>query len=127
MMYVNLLSSFSSGGIKLAFTGQYLNVSQQPILQFNDGQTTTVSIIHSSSYYTSELDLSCSGNVSAKQLIRHYSGVYSSSSVCTEQLHCCNGCSHGPNTSNSDLHLATNREKSRRVDLGVNVQLLISM
>ena len=84
MMYVNLLSSFSSGGIKLAFTGQYLNVSQQPILQFNDGQTTTVSIIHSSSYYTSELDLSCSGNVSAKQLIRHYSGVYSSSSVCTE-------------------------------------------
>ena len=35
-----------SGGIKLTFTGQYLNVSQQPRLQFNNGlQSTTVSII----------------------------------------------------------------------------------
>ena len=46
---VILLSSSSctcSGGIKLTFTGQYLNVSQQPRLQFNnDLQTTTVSII----------------------------------------------------------------------------------
>ena len=66
--------------------------------------------------------------MSAKQQW-HHSGVYSSSSVCTEQLHCCNGCCtwtrhYSDNGLRLDLvenPVATQiRENSRRVDLSVN-------
>ena len=52
MVNIFLLSSSSctcSGGIKLTFTGQYLNVSQQPRLQFNNGQTIVQALCQQSS------------------------------------------------------------------------------
>ena len=115
-----------SGGIKLTFTGQYLNVSQQPILQFNNGlQTTTVSIIHTTCMFvpSSLVQAMCQQSSSGTTLvcIAPPLSILNSYTVVMDAT-------HGPNTSNSDLHLdlvdnpvATQiRGKSRRVDLGVN-------
>ena len=106
-----LLSSSSctcSGGIKLTFTGQYLNVSQQPKLQFNNGQTIVPACQQSSSGTT----LVC---------IAPPLSVLNSYTVVMDAA-------PGPDTSNNGLSLelvedpvATQiKENSRRVDLSMN-------
>ena len=127
MMSVSVIF-LSSGGIKLTFTGQYLNVSQQPILQFNNGlQTTTVSIIHTTcschNSWSSLVQAMCQQSSSGTTLvcIAPPLSVLNSYTVVMDAT-------HGPNTSNGDLHLelvdnpvaTLIRETSRKMDLGVN-------
>ena len=106
-----LLSSSSctcSGGIKFTFTGQYLNVSQQPRLQFNNGQTIVPACQQSSSGTT----LVC---------IAPPLSVLNSYTVVMDAA-------PGPDTSDNGLRLellenpvaTLIRENSRRVDLSVN-------
>ena len=108
---VILLSSSSctcSGGIKLTFTGQYLNVSQQPRLQFNNGQTIVRTICQQSSVTT----LVC---------IAPPLSVLNSYTVVMDAA-------PGPDNSDNGLRLelvedpvATQiRENSRRIDLSMN-------
>ena len=100
--------STCSGGIKLTFTGQYLNVSQQPRLQFNSRQTNVF------------VEVTCQQSSSGTSLvcIAPPLTVLNSYTVVMDDA-------SGPDTS-GDLVLVDNpvatqlREDSRTMGLGVN-------